>query len=101
MTLETIEQPFAVKIDGQLVQLLPGAPMEFPDDQGLKLLAKAEGRIRLVSGLTAMTPGAVITWESPLFGLLSGPVITVLEGGVTVMHPLSEVPCTIPTSWVR
>lgn len=101
MTLETIEQPVAVKIDGRLVHLRPGTPVEFTDDQGLKLLAKAKGRIRVVSGQTAMTPGTVITWESPLFGLLSGPVMTVLDEGVTVMHPLSEELCTIPRGWVR
>ncbi len=101
MTLETIEQTFAVRIAGRLVHLLPGAPVEFTDDQGLKLLAKAKGRIRMVAERTAMTPGAIITWESPLFGLLSGPVITVLDGGVTVTHPLSWEPCTIPRGWVR
>lgn len=101
MTLETIERPITVKIDGRLVHLRPGTPVEFTDDQGLKLLTKAQGRIRMVLGQTPMTIGAMITWESPLFGLLSGPVLTVLDGSVTVMHPLSEEPCTIPRGWVR
>lgn len=101
MTLETIERPLAVKIDGRLVHLRPGTPVEFTDDQGLKLLAKAQGRIRVVSGQASMIVGETITWDSPLFGLLSGPVLTVLDGGITVMHPLSEEPCTIPRGWVR
>ena len=101
MTLETIERPLAVKIDGRLVHLRPGTPVEFTDDQGLKLLAKAQGRIRMISGQTPMTIGTMITWDSPLFGLLSGPVLAVLGGGVTVLHPLSEEPCTIPRGWIR
>ena len=101
MTLETIERPLAVKIEGRLVHLRPGTPVEFTDDQGLKLLAKSQGRIRVVSGQTPITTGAMITWESPLFGLLSGRVLTVLDRGVTVLHPLSEELCTIPRGWVR
>ena len=101
MTLETIERPLAVKIDGRLVHLRPGTPVEFTDDQGLKLLAKAQGRIRMISGQTPMTIGTMITWDSPLWGLLSGPVLAVLGGGVTVLHPLSEEPCTIPRGWIR
>ena len=101
MTLETIARPLAVKIGRRLVHLRPGTPVESTDDQGLKLLAKAQGRIRMVSGQTPLATGTVITWESPLFGLLSGPVLTVLDGGVTVMHPLSEEPCTIPRGWIR
>jgi hypothetical protein len=101
VTLETIARPLVVKIDGRLVHLRPGTPVEFTNDQGLKLLAKAQGRIRVISGQTPLATGALITWDSPLFGLLSGPVLMVLDGGVTVMHPLSEEPCTIPRSWVR
>jgi hypothetical protein len=101
LTLETIGQPFAVKIEGRLIHLRPGTPMEFTDTQGLRLLARARGRIRVVSGQTPVTAGKTITWESPLFGLLTGPVLTVIGGGITVMHPLSEKPCTIPRGWVR
>ena len=101
MTLEAIERPLAVKVNGRLVHLRPGIPMDFTDAQGLKLKERAPGRVRIVAGLAPVTVGAVVTWDSPLFGLLSGVVLEVVNGGITVQHPLTEIPCTIPTGWLR
>ena len=43
-----------------------------------------------------------VTWESPLFGLLTGDVISVLDNGsVEVFHPLTERLATIPVMWLR
>ena len=101
MTLEAIERPLAVKMNGRLVHLRPGIPMDFTDAQGLKLKERAPGRVRIVAGLAPVTVGAVVTWDSPLFGILSGPVLEVLDTSVTIQHPLTAVPCTIPKGWLR
>jgi hypothetical protein len=101
VTIETIETPFAVTLDDRTVSLRPGSPIEVTEAQGLRLLARAKGRLRLVPGRATLKAGEVVKWESPLFGLLSGTVIEVVSCGVTVMHPLTEVPCTIPTGWLR
>ena len=39
-------------------------------------------------------------WDSPLFGLLSATVEEDLPNGVRVLHPLTEVECVIPTTWL-
>ena len=99
--LELLGQPLTVKLNGRFMHLQPGVPVELTQAQGLKLLAKAPGRFRVVSEPLPLTPGAIITWESPVVGRLSGPVLTVLDESVTVQHPLSEAPCTIPKGWIR
>ncbi len=101
MILELLGPPLTVKLNGRFVQLQPGVPVECTQAQGLALLAKAPGRVRVVAEQAPLTPGAIITWESPVVGRLSGPILTVLDKGVTVRHPLSEVPCTIPKDWIR
>ena len=101
MTLEALDCPLIVRVNGMRVSLRPGVPMALTDTQGLKLLARAPGRVRLVSRPTTLTVGAMATWESPLFGMLSGRVLEVFDHGVTVYHPLTEVPCTIPLGWLR
>ncbi len=101
LILELLGQPLTVKLNGRFVPLQPGVPVEFTQAQGLKLLAKAPGRLRVVSEPLPLTPGTLITWESPVVGRLSGPVLAVLDESVTVQHPLSEAPCTIPNGWIR
>lgn len=101
MTLELLGQPLTVKLNGHVMRLHPGECVGVTQEQGLKLLAKAPGRFRVVAEPPPLMPGTLITWESPVVGRLSGPVLTVLDEGVTVMHPLSEVPCTIPKGWIR
>jgi hypothetical protein len=45
--------------------------------------------------------GHIVTWESPLFGLLSATVQEDLQDGVRVFHPLTERECVIPATWLR
>ena len=101
VTLELLGQPLTVKLNGHVLRLHPGDSVEVTQAQGVTLLAKAPGRFRVVSEPLPLTPGALITWESPVVGRLSGPVLAVLDAGVTVQHPLSEAPCTIPKGWIR
>ncbi len=101
VTLELLGPPLTVKLNGHVIQLHPGDYVEVMQEQGLKVLAKAPGRVRVVAEQAPLTPGAIITWESPVVGRLSGPVLAVLDESVTVQHPLSEAPCTIPKGWIR
>ncbi len=49
-----------------------------------------------------LRPGSTITWFSPLFGLLSGEVLAVLDDEqIEVFHPLTEKLVRIPRAWVR
>jgi hypothetical protein len=46
--------------------------------------------------------GHIVTWESPLFGLLRATVLEDLrEHGIRVFHPLTERDCVIPVDWLR
>ena len=45
--------------------------------------------------------GRIVSWDSPLFGLISATVQEDLPNGVRVIHPLTEVECVIPTTWLR
>jgi hypothetical protein len=45
--------------------------------------------------------GQIVSWESPLFGLLRATVLQVLHDGVLVFHPLTERECVIPVTWLR
>ena len=101
MILELLGQPLTVKLNGHVMQLQPGAPVECTHEQGAKVLARAPGRFRVVAEPPPLTPGTFITWESPGVGRRSGPVLAVRDEGVTVQHPLSETPCTIPKGWIR
>jgi hypothetical protein len=101
MRIEAIDKHMCYRWPGGVVQLEPGKPIELPDARARRLLDRAPGRVRIVAELALVTVGTVVTWESPLFGLLSGPVLEVFNTSVAVLHPLTGVPCTIPKGWVR
>jgi hypothetical protein len=49
-----------------------------------------------------LTPGTVVTWESPVLGLVNGGVSRVHEhGDVDVYHPVAEAIVRIPRTWIR
>ena len=66
--------------------------------EGQKLLAKVPDKVRVIEGVQV---GEVVTWNSPLFGLLSATVQASFPHGVEVVHPLTDVPCIIPLTWLR
>lgn len=88
-----------VRLPDQDIWLEPGSPAEIPDEQAHRLLRKAPGKVRVVS--KRMVPGSMITWFSPLFGLLSGELLAVLDDGqIEVFHPLTEKLVRIPQAWL-
>lgn len=89
--------PLVVRFRSGKVHLKPGCPHQFSDIDGRKLLAKVPDKVREIKGIQA---GEVVTWESPLFGLLSATALEVLPHGVNVFHPLTDRECVIPLTWL-
>jgi hypothetical protein len=54
-----------------------------------------------VTDSSRIVRGAVIEWDSPLFGLLSAVALSVTERTVMGFHPLTEQEASIPLAWVR
>ncbi len=100
MILEPL-QPLRVTVNGQSQDLVPGQLVQLTEAQGRKLLAKAPGRVRRVFGPpTPRLLGEVVSWDSPLFGLLRAAVLEETNVNVRVIHPLTDQEATIPKSWV-
>jgi hypothetical protein len=51
-------KPLTVKVNGRAIPMRPGHPVEFPEDQGGKLLAKARDKVRRLP-----SPGDTVALE--------------------------------------
>ena len=74
--LEAVGAPVVFRGRWGEVRLIPGQPVELPDDRP-PLLEKAPGRVRVVELATDRDGdlvGRIVSWDSPLFGLLSATV---------------------------
>ncbi len=103
MIIECIGSPFTYRWPDGEVHLSRGRPVDLPDDRAARLLAKAPGRVRVVKAATrsaSQLTGQIVTWDSPLFGLLSATVHEDFQHGVKVIHPLTDLPCVIPRTWL-
>ena len=103
MIVECIGPPFTYRWPAGEVRLVPGQPVELPDDRAARLLEKAPGRVRVVETANRADGNLIeriVSWESPLFGLLSATVQEELPNGVRVYHPLTEMTCVIPKTWL-
>lgn len=104
MTVEGIGAAFTYRWPGGEVHLAPGKPITLPEGRAARLLEKAPGRVRVLEPETRHAGdrlGHIVTWESPLFGVLSATVQEDLRDGVLVFHPLTERECVIPATWLR
>ena len=92
MLIEVTKYPIRYRLlDGNLVRLEPGSPVDLPDDQARKLLAKAQDRVRVVSISSVVEEGFRVEeaqcahpvyWES-----MEGPIM----GPASVTHMATEI----------
>ena len=65
-------------------------------------VTESGGAVPVAESLDELRPGATITWDSPLFGLLSGELLGVREDGrLEVFNPVTQTVTPIPQAWVR
>ena len=101
--------PLTIRRQAGDVRLLPGQPVDFPETEALKLLARAHGKVREATGgvdlreerkqrqtTQALAPGDRITWTRG--------DLTVQQGIVDVVHRDTDGQawafCTVPGgSW--
>ena len=100
MLIEVLE-PLKVRLPGgQLRDMVPGQPVDLPDEAARKLLAKAPDRVK-VAARPAISVGSVVRWQSPLFhGELEAVALAVSGQSVTVFHPFTQREVTIPAAWL-
>ena len=60
MIVEVVGEAFTYRWPGGEIRLEPGKPVELPDERAKRLLAKAPGRVRVVS--PSIQPGDSIKW---------------------------------------
>ncbi len=75
--LEAVGAPVAFRGQWGEIRLVPGQPVDLPDDRAARLLSKAPGRVRTVESTERVMSHLhvrTVTWDSPLFGLLSATV---------------------------
>jgi hypothetical protein len=88
---------------GHLLDVTAGESIDLPDNQAEKLITRAPGKARLVKRKPPNAgdlTGHVVTWDSPLFGLLQSTCVEDLGHGVRVAHPLTGLECVIPATWL-
>ena len=90
--------PFTVQQHGRVTTWQPGQRMILSPEHARRVLARVREKVRLLDGDLV---GQIVTWESPLFGLLQATVLATVPDGVRVIHPLTEVKCVIPVTWLR
>jgi hypothetical protein len=99
-TLECVGAPFTYRWPNGCVRLAPGCPVSLPDERAARVLTKMPGRVRILA-VDQTLLGQIVRWESRMFwGEMRATVLEDLGHGVRVIHPLTEVECTIPKTWL-
>jgi hypothetical protein len=79
----------------------PPTPCAEGQGQGVLPIEHTLASVKVPFTATEPTVDQIVTWDSPLFGLLSGVILAVSDQSVTVLHPLSEQEATIPKAWCK
>ena len=105
MIIECIGSPFIYRWPTGEVRLVPGHPVELPDDRAARLLEKTTGRVRVVESSNKINndlTGHIVNWESRLFwGEMRATVLEDFGHSVRCVHPLTDVECVIPRAWLQ
>ena len=55
------DRPLTVRLPDGDIRLVPGHPVELPDDQGRKLVQKANGKVRAVAPILLLCRGCSLS----------------------------------------
>ena len=81
---------------GEDLHLKPG-PVDLPDADAVKLLAKKPDAVRL-----AVQPGDTVEWMSEALPAQIAEILAIYaDGTFDGYHPVSERVCRMPTVWIR
>lgn len=95
MLMEALRPLHIRRVNGDL-HMKPGSPIEIPDEEAVRLLAKKPDAVRPV-----LCPGDIVEWLSPALHRQRGEVRAVHpDGTFEVFHPLTGVLCRLPIRWV-
>ncbi len=104
MKLEAIGKPFTYQWPGGQIRFEPGRVIDVPEDRAVRIMAKVPGRVRPVEDAPSaptLKAGDWVEWLSPALPTQQGEVLAVYDDGTfEVFHPLSEIPCRLPISWI-
>ncbi len=105
----TILKPIKIRSTGET--FLPGQVMDLPEEKAREWEGK--GLVRTSSppgplpeapqtGLKTANPGQsdLVSWKSPIFGLLEAPVLSRDFESFSLIHPLSGEIVTLPNEWL-
>jgi len=89
-------RPLHIRRSSGDLHLKPGLPIDLPDGDAVRLLAKKPDAVRLV-----LRPGDIVEWLSPALPKQHGEVLDVYQDGTfEVVHPLSVKLCRLPMAWI-
>lgn len=95
MLMQALRPLHIRRVNGDL-HMKPGFPVELPDEDAVRLLAKKPDAVRPV-----LCPGDIVEWLSPALPKQQGEVLDVYQDGTfEVCHPLAEKLCRLPLMWV-
>ena len=81
--------------------LLPNQVLEVPEESVRRLLARTPDDVQVVTpNVSAVRPGDIVSWQSPLFGVLHGDVVEIDVDHVTTRNPVTETQTRIPMAWI-
>jgi|SRR5215831_8490584 len=104
MLLEAIVKPICYRWPGGEVVLMPGCPLDLPEDRAWRVLQRAPGKVRAIDSVSligSVRAGRWVEWLSPALPRQQGEVLAVHpDGTFEAFHPITEAVCRMPVAWV-
>jgi len=98
MLIEAVSCPIRYAWPKGEIRLIPGQPVEVPEERGTKILKKCGGKVRIVEPITI---GTMIEFRSPLFGLCTGRVLSLEVESIRIgEHSVVKEIVSIPQVWI-
>ncbi len=98
MLIEAVSYPIRYAWPKGEIRLIPGQPVDVPEERGTKILKKCGGKVRVVGPATI---GTMIQFRSPLFGFCTGRVLSVEVETVRIgEHSVVKEIVKIPRLWI-